>query len=273
MSDRTLLSSPHVQAILAFLGCQPGQPSLRRLDLLIDAYTRRVPWESAFRIVKRHTEPDLCPRWPEEFWSDAIERGGGGTCFESNYAFLALLRSIGYEGYLTINDMGATRACHSALVVSLDGRRYLVDVGIPLHRAIPIAPDRASHRFGPLHRYSVRPAGPRRFEVERSRHPKRNVYTLLDSPVAQDAYEAAIAADYGEGGLFLDQVIITKVIEGRVWRFSSAERPFRIEAFGGAGKLELPLDERQPTAELAERFGMDRAAIEMALFCVGASRP
>jgi hypothetical protein len=35
-----------------------------------------------------------CPRWPEEFWEGALQRGTGGTCVECNYAFLAFLKHL-----------------------------------------------------------------------------------------------------------------------------------------------------------------------------------
>jgi len=78
-----------VADILAYLKCPPGSPAIRPLNRLIRAYIRSVPWESVFRIAKSASTPDVAqrPRWPDEFWHDAIQSGGGGTCFETNYAF------------------------------------------------------------------------------------------------------------------------------------------------------------------------------------------
>src|SRR5574339_1293110 len=128
--------------ILNYLDCPPCAPTLRYLNRLIYSYIRKVPWESVSRIVKRHTTQHSkdCPRLPEEFWREAIQYGFGGTCFESSLAFYSLLMALGYEGYLTINDMGTTRACHAAIVVLFDGRKYLVDVTIPVHTAVQIDP-------------------------------------------------------------------------------------------------------------------------------------
>ena len=68
-----------------------------------------MPWESASRIVRRarHTESADCVLLGAEFWESHFALGTGGTCYESNYAFFGLLRRIGFEGYLTINDMGS----------------------------------------------------------------------------------------------------------------------------------------------------------------------
>ncbi len=136
------LSPDWAMTVLAHLGVDAGRPTLALVDALVEAYTRTVPWESAFRIVKRARTQNTrdCPRWPEEFWQDAIERGGGGTCFESNYAFFALLRAIGYEGYLTINNMATKVGCHTAIVLKLEGKPWLVDVGLPLFSPLPLDP-------------------------------------------------------------------------------------------------------------------------------------
>lgn len=269
-TERLQIDEALAHAALGLLGCRAGAPTLRQLNQLISAYVRAVPWESAFRIAKRAAtgQTAACARWPAEFWRDAIERGGGGTCFESNYAFWSLLRSLGYEGYLTINDMGQQRACHTAIIVMIDGAKYLADVGIPMHHAVPINPHAPTRRRSTFHTYIVRPAGEQRYEIERTRHPGRNIYTLLDRPVPPTAYESAVEQDYGPDGLFLRRVVITKVIDNVIWRFNSTEQPFMLESFDTTGtKRTLPLP-AQPAAMLAAHFGMDEATITRALDAV-----
>lgn len=77
-----------VEEALVFLGCRRQQPTLGYLNTLIDAFGHRVPWESVFRLLKRHGTPQTadCPRWPAEVWRDAQQFGGGGTCFDINCA-------------------------------------------------------------------------------------------------------------------------------------------------------------------------------------------
>ncbi len=91
------LSPQLTHDVLAFLKVSPASPTRALLDSLIAAYGRAVPWESASRIARRSqrsTSSD-CPRLSEEFWNEAMRFGTGGTCFESNYAFMALLGSLG----------------------------------------------------------------------------------------------------------------------------------------------------------------------------------
>ena len=50
----TGLSQQLISAILEFLGINDNRPDLPTLDALMHAYIRRVPWESASRIVRHH---------------------------------------------------------------------------------------------------------------------------------------------------------------------------------------------------------------------------
>lgn len=252
--------------VLTALGLQRRPPAPAYLNELLAAYTGRVPWESAFRIVRRAGTAATadCPRWPETFWREALTLGAGGTCFESNYAFYALLLALGYEGHLTINNMGEMQACHTAIVLHIEGRRWLADVGLPLFAALPIDPQAATETDSPFFRYTVRPDGPDRYQIERSPHPAPNCFTLIDRPIPDTPYRRATTADYGPGGLFLDRVIINKVVEGQLWRFNSGERPLHLAQFVGETRRDHPLGD-DPATDLAAHFEMDRATIHEAL--------
>lgn len=268
-SGDLLLSDTAAADALAYLGVAPAAPDLALLDALVAAYARRVPWESASRIARRARTPLTadCPRWPAEFWATARALGTGGTCFESNGAFFALLRAIGFQGYLTVNDMGETVSCHTAIVLTLDGAPWLVDVGLPLYQPVPLAPHAVSERPGPLMSYRTRPDGPGRYQVERWPHPKANAFTLLDAPVADDAYRAATAADYDPGGFFLDQVIVTRLVDGRISRFGSRDTPAHIQTFEAGQRLDTPLD-GDVAAAVAAHFEMDEDTVRVALEAV-----
>ncbi len=259
-----------VDSVLSFLGVTRAVPDLALLDRLVSAYTQRVPWESASRIARRAdiAQTEDCPRWPAMFWADAMQRGLGGTCFESNYAFFSLLRALGYQGYLTINDMGETRACHTAIILELGGAAWLVDVGMPLYTVLPVDPERATPRSGTLQNYVVRPLGSRRYSVERAPHPRPICYTLIDQPVPEADYRAALMADYGEQGLFLDAVIVNKVVDNQIWRFASRDSPYRLESFRDGVGTEHPIEGGVADA-VASKFGMDVATTRAALNIVG----
>lgn len=257
--------------ILEFLDIQPARPSIHHLNRIIHTYVRHVPWETVFRINKRHHTPcqSNCPRWPDEFWVDVFRFGGGGTCYENNFAFYQLLTALGYQGYLTINDMGQSIACHAASVILIDGQKYLVDATIPIFKALPFNTHAVIHRFTPWHTYYVQPNGPNTFEIIRTKHPKRNIYTLRDIPVLEPNYRQAVEADYGEKGLFLDRLIIVKVIDNRLWRFNNLEKPYRMEGFDPTGRVEIPLERSSLAQTLGHHFKMDPDSIESALTHLG----
>jgi len=252
--------------ILKFLECPPARPGIRYLNRLIAAYTRNVPWESASRIARRAATTRLadCPRGPAEFWSEAMHSGSGGTCYESNDAFLTLLRIIGFSGYLTVNDMGEARGCHAACIIQLDGRKYLADVGYPNPVALPVDSARITRRSTWLHTYTVRPAGRFRYEIERSRHPFRNLYTLYDIPIHEAAYRKIVEQDYGENGLFLNRVVIVKMVNGLLWRFNSREVPYRLEGFGRGEKQVIEIPDEEITQQLAGHFSMRESVLQAA---------
>lgn len=256
--------------VLAYLGVEPLPPTIHALKRLVGAYTRRVPWESVSRIVRRAlidlTED--CPRWPETFWGEALSTHTGGTCFESNYAFFSLLRALGYDGYLTLNNMGDAAACHSAIVIDLAGQRYLVDVGLPLHAPIPIHSGVISTQPAAFHTYRLLPEAADRYQVERDRHPRPNCFTFIDNPVDDAVYRHHLMLDYGIDGLFLDRVIITRVIEERIWRFNAEQgAPYHLEAFAGESKTYYGLGDHldATAAAVAAKFALPVDLIYTAL--------
>lgn len=252
--------------VLYYLQIDPATPSVEQLNDLIHAYTRSIPWESAFLIAKRtRTQQTVdCPCWPDEFWSDAMTMGGGGTCFESNYAFLSLLHTLGYEGYLTINNMGESIACHTAIVIRLEGQRWLVDVGIPLYTVLLIDPNQPTQQTSSFHTYTLRPNGENIYQVERDLHPKPNCFTFIDQPISDSDYRASTTADYDLGGHFLDRVIIHKVIDDRVWRFASWKVPHCLESFKN-GERTVHVIDGETTLAIAQWFDMNRETVERSL--------
>ena len=242
-------------------------PSLNTLRLLLQRYTRTVPWESASRIVRRAQYADAadCALVGAAFWESQFEQGTGGTCYESNYAFFALLRRIGFEGYLTINDMGSAVGCHSAIVLLLDGRKHLVDVGFPLHAILPLSDGRESTVDSPFMRYMAKPLAERRYEIWRSVPRDERVFQLNDAAVREADYRATTLHDYRhDGGQFLNEVVIHKVIDEQLWRFNSDERPLCLQQFAAGERRDQRLGD-DPAGEVAAKFGMARDVVAGAL--------
>jgi len=264
----TLISNSLTTDILNYLGCPPKAPTLRYLNHLIHAYIRKVPWESVSRIIKRHTTPETknCPRLPEEFWKDAMKYGFGGTCFESGLAFYSLLTALGYEGYLTVNDMGESRGCHAAIVIVINGQKYLVDNTIPVHAAIHIDPQKTVRQRTALFDYKLQPTSENKYEVERSHRPSKNLFTLIDIPVSLLDYLAIVEDDYSETtGRFLKSVVMVKVVNEMGMRFFSDQKPYKLESFDRAGRMERFIEPEALPHILAELYQLPEDSIATAL--------
>ncbi len=270
-----MLNASLVDTVTTHLGVRRGAADLAALGALLDAYTRTVPWESASRIVRRMALSDAaaCPRLPEEFWERAVRDGTGGTCFETNYAFAALLNALGYHTTLTINDMNETRGCHTAIVVHLEGARWLIDPGFAVHAPLRLDDAEVTRAEHPVMTYSARPEPHARFRIERTPHPAPYCYTLIAHPVDDAAYRAATIRDYEPGGLFLDKVVINKVVEGWLWRFNSAERPWCLEQFVGGEPRRFTLGETPEAAaeQIGAHFRMPAGILAEALVATAAS--
>ena len=263
-----LISNSLKTDILNYLDCPPKAPTLRYLNRLIHTYIRKVPWESISRIIKRHTTPETkdCPRLPEEFWNDAMKYGFGGTCFESSLAFYSLLTALGYEGYLTVNDMGESRGCHAAIVIVINGQKYLVDNTIPVHAAIRIDPQKTVRRRTALFDYKLRPTSENKYEVERSHRPSKNLFTLIDVPVSLPDYLAIVEDDYSETtGRFLKSVVMVKVVNEMGMRFFSDQLPYKLESFYRAGRTEQFIESELLPHTLAKLFQLPEDSISTAL--------
>jgi len=269
------MNSEQVNRILDFLEITQQAPSLDGVDALLSAYTQKIAWESMSRITRKAQVPHFAQAHllPEAFWQSAMSNGTGGTCYESNYAFLSLLKALGYEGYLTINNMHEYIGCHSALMVMIDAAWYLVDAGMPFHVAIPFNPTQKTERYGQFHSYSITPSKDDTYIVERTNHPKPYCYTLINKPISEIDYQNILINDYGENGLFLDRAILVKVINDQIWRFDSSAQPYQIEIFSRFSSDKyfqfLGKDLDAVSDALAQAFKMSSKIILTALKQVG----
>ena len=272
MNDTQALPAPLCQRIFRHFGLPTDSPpNLDTLRQLVESYTRTVPWESASRIVRRarHAESADCILLGEAFWESHFTFGTGGTCYESNYAFFGLLRRLGYKGYLTINDIGGAVGCHSAIVVLLAGRKYLVDVGFPLYAIIAINADQETKAECPIMNYSLVPHGGDQYRLRRELGSRDHSFTLHDKPVGDTAYRAIGIHDYRhDGGQFLNEIVIHMVVDEQLWRFHSDVRPLCLQQFVEGERRDLP-PAGDPAAELSAKFGIAPDVVATAMTILG----
>ncbi|MCY3831824.1 MAG: arylamine N-acetyltransferase [Chloroflexi bacterium] len=244
---------------------------LATLRLLVERYTQTVPWESASRIVRRArlAESADCIVLGEAFWHEHLVHGAGGTCYESNYSFFALLRQLGYNGYLTINDIGGAVGCHSAIVVLLDGGKFLVDVGFPVHVVLPIDPHGQTSADSPIMNYSLEKEAGNLYRLRRDPPMRTDGFLLHDEPVGDADYRAIATHDYRpDGGQFLDAIVIQKVVGGQLWRFHSDLRPYVLQQFVEGERRDHDIS-ADVAGGLADCFGIAREILSAAMAALG----
>ncbi|MEO6253841.1 MAG: arylamine N-acetyltransferase [Ferruginibacter sp.] len=236
-----------------------AKPSLEYLQKLITAYSTTVPWESFSRILRKDKliEPEKCIRLEFEFWNDAITYGTGGTCYESNFAFNFLLKSLGFETYLTINEIKDKSSLHSAIIVSIDSTKFIVDIGYPLYAPIPLNKKKAVFVKQNKIEYVSTYLSEDRYLIENYPHPKPYLYHLTDKPIGIKDYLQICVDDYGEKGLFLDRMIIRKVKQGIPTRFDSEDLPFNIHQLQNGLKIKQYLDIENIIVTLSEFYNIN----------------
>ena len=176
-----------------------------------------------------------------------------------------------FEYSLTVNDRPPFPASHTALVVSTGAQRLLVDAGFPIYGALAVpagdAPESCQTAWGS---FGATRIGAHRYQITQFPHPRPLAFELIDIAVDPAAYAAATCADYGPGGLFLDQVVIKKIVDGAVWRFSSREAPWVLERFHrGVREVQgLPAGHDAAVATLTKHFAVDPETLSEALAAV-----
>lgn len=124
---------------LALPGLADGAPGRANLDAIIRAH-RAIAFENVSSLIRRHATgsgpvPPLDLDAVMDTW---VARGGGGVCYEVGSMLGRLLEDLGYVVYPVLAQISFPGS-HSALMVELDGRQLLVDVGNgqPIFEAIP----------------------------------------------------------------------------------------------------------------------------------------
>ena len=131
------------------------------------------------------------------------------------------------EGRVDLHGMTQEQA-YSLLLSFLSrahagGVRYVVDAGLPLYAAVPLPTgDLPAMASSAWLTYTARPTAPGRVLIEQRPHPRPQAFELIDGAVSPESYRNATTADYGAGGLFLDRVIVKKIVGDDIWRFASS---------------------------------------------------
>ena len=152
------------EMFMEHFGIPSGDPGLDMLRAIVCSYSS-IPYENLTKIIKKFTAPGNVQRLrgPEEVMDGFIERHTGGTCFSLTYCLGAILTGAGYECYPVMADMSRPNI-HCALVVELNGRRYLVDPGYLLGEPVELSGSTAAVNtsFGKV---ELRPRAGERYDL------------------------------------------------------------------------------------------------------------
>lgn len=126
-----MLSSNDIRLYLERIGLDAAvSTDLNGLNTLVRAQLTHVPFESL-----DIWGAGMCPSLEiADLFRKIVINKRGGYCFELNTLFRALLNSLGFEAYQAIaslldNNGIAAPPAHNVIICTLDGQKYLVDVG------------------------------------------------------------------------------------------------------------------------------------------------
>jgi len=122
------------------LGVPPEPPSLSALGQITERHLKRVPFENVTTIL-RFRDFGTDPPVPDSAFllQNWMARRGGGLCYEISRMLRRLLQELGYRCW-SISGTITFPGSHEALIVEVEERRYLVDVGngAPFFHPIPV---------------------------------------------------------------------------------------------------------------------------------------
>ncbi|MGP3973134.1 arylamine N-acetyltransferase family protein [Streptomyces sp. 8N114] len=127
-----------LEAYLARLGYEGERaPTLETLRALHRAHVLSVRWDNLDSFLYRSVSLDLA-----DLQDKLVRRGRGGYCYEHATLYAAALERLGFRftalsGRVQLGAEKILPATHAMMLVSIDGRRWLSDVGFG---SSPLAP-------------------------------------------------------------------------------------------------------------------------------------
>ena len=267
------LTAAETRRYLAVLGVRREPPSLAALRRLVRAHLLRVPFETVSKLwyLRRYglrDVPDLA------LYLDGIRRYSfGGTCYSNNLHLSRLLRALGYDASLCGADMPSGPDVHTAIIVTVARRPWLVDAGnaapflapLPLDLDLPV-----ELRWGDS-RWVLRPrdaAGRAGVEVWRGAEHVHG-YTLKPGGVAPGTFDRVVRDSFRPQATFMNAVLLVRCFPRRLVRILNLEvtRSTRAhsrtaaladrDAFAAAVEREVGIPARITVAAIAgiDRFG------------------
>ena len=233
----------------------PTAETLRRLQL---AHLSAVPFENLSIHAK---QPILLEN--DALFNKIVERGRGGFCYEVNGLFAALLRRVGFK--VEMLSAGVAKAensfgpdfDHMALMVTIDGERWLADVGFGDSFVEPLRLDERGEQKQGRRAYKIAPDGERLILLQRQEDEnewKTQYRFALQPHKYADYFEMCRYHQTSPESHFTKARICSRLTdEGRI----TLSGMRLIETFKNGERRERTLtSEEEYEAMLRERFGI-----------------
>lgn len=136
----------NIDTYLKRIACQEEVPSLSYLNNLQQTHLFNVPFENL--DVIRHIPIYLRLT---SIYEKIVTQGRGGYCYELNGLFHWALRQLQFDARIVPASVMrpdgtfAKKHTHVAIIVQIDGKRYLADVGFGNAQYVPLALDGTTH--------------------------------------------------------------------------------------------------------------------------------
>jgi N-hydroxyarylamine O-acetyltransferase len=202
-----------VARYLRLLRVERKEPSPDSLSELVAAHLTGIPFENVSKFYNRqHFQLEALPGI--DLFLDGIERYNfGGTCYSNNFHFYRLLAALGYDVKLCSADM-TNPDVHMVIVVTLDGREYLVDAGYGAPFLSPLPRDLRADYVVELgrDRYVLKPQdaeGCSRLELHRDGVAKHG-YRMKPAPKRIEDFQNTIANSFRTGATFLNCILLVR---------------------------------------------------------------
>ena len=207
----------NMELYLRLLGVKKKKVSLEALSELISAQLSTIPFENISKLYyNRLYKLDHLPSF-SQYLNGISENSFGGTCYSNNYYFYKLLKYLGYNAKLCGADMNELD-CHIVIIVSINYKDYLVDVGYaaPFLNPIPLYLETDRTIFAGRDEYIIKPRdnkGYSQLEMFRNDICKHG---YVVKPVAKriEDFNKVISDSYNNSSTFFNTLLITKYISG-----------------------------------------------------------
>lgn len=207
-----------VHRFLKLLGVKAARPSMHFLTGLINAHLSVVPFENISKLYYRDRFSQKGIPSLLQYLDGISGYHFGGTCYANNYYFFRLLEYLGFSVKLCAADIRRP-GTHMVVLVTIDKRDYLVDVGYaaPFNLPVPMNLEADySIRYG-RDEYVFKPRddkGCTRLEMFRNGAYKHG-YLVRPESCNLDDFSKVISESFRPDATFFRALLLTRFISGR----------------------------------------------------------